>query len=284
MKIGVAFSGGGVRSAAQLGVVQALLEHNIKPEIFTGTSGGAIIATLLALGYTPKEALELFKDTNNIIDIAFIHILKGIITNSTIQGVVKGNRLEKTLDRIFDSKYIEEAKYPLAIVTTDYMNGRQVILSNSLYYDGDKINDNSYLWSVPELKLSEATRASCGLPGVFIPKQIGNLTLVDGGLVNNIPADIALALGATNVITIDVGGYYKGRNEVGNMYHILMQSFDIIYQRNVENNRKDFGITLNPSVSDVFVLDASQIVSCFERGYEYGLTIIDDVKKSINLP
>jgi NTE family protein len=71
MKLGVAFSGGGAKASSQLGIMQALYEEGIKPEIFAGTSAGSIVATLLALGNSPETAFSHFKNTLDIIDIAY---------------------------------------------------------------------------------------------------------------------------------------------------------------------------------------------------------------------
>jgi NTE family protein len=284
MKLGVAFSGGGVRSASQLGIMQAFYENGIRPEIFTGTSGGSVIATLLAMGIEPVKALELFKDVHDVKDIAYFHILKSILTKQKIQGIFKGDRLEKSLEIIFDSKALDDVKYPLGIVSTNLINGRQVIFSNKEAVSLSKINDSFFDWkcssSANKLNLKDIVRASCGLPVVFLPKKIGDNMLVDGGLTNNLPSDIADALGADRVISIDLG-YYGENYQLGGIYSIMKQTFDIIYKRDVDNNTKSFDILLNPKVYDVNVLDTTEIYDCYDRGYEYGKNIVLAVKYTL---
>ena len=289
MKIGLALSGGGVKSSAQLGVIQALHDGGIHPEVFAGTSGGSIVATLMALGCTPSESLQLIKKNSDMLDIAIAHIIKGMISKKdTVQGLFKGKRLEKSLDNIFKGCNFGDVDLPLGIVTTDINNGRQIIFSNRYDIDESKVNDTDFLWFVSnyEDKLSEVVRASCGLPGLFIPKELKLLTLVDGGLINNLPSDIASALGADRVISIDLG---KAANSyrTGNAYSILLQSYSIIYDRSEDNNRNYYDIHLNPKVNDLSVLDSSQLEEGFYRGYEYGKkhinSIIDALDKNYKL-
>ncbi len=269
LKLGIALGGGGVRSAAQLGVVQALLESGIKPAIYAGTSGGAIVATLLALGYTPKQALEQFKGAGNFLDLALIHVLKGLFGKDKIQGVFKGNRLEKSLNRIFEGKRLGEVSSPLGISTTDLISGNQVIFTNMLNIDSSLIDyadteiDN---WS--QLYLHDIVRASCSLPAVFMPKVASYRTLVDGGLTNNLPSDIAMALGADRVISVNLSTYGQGY-ELGGLPSILKQSLDVITKRNADVANENHDIVLNLNMADINLLDFTKLDECFNRGYEY---------------
>lgn len=297
MELGVALSGGGVRSAAQLGIMQALLESGIKPTIFAGTSGGAIVATLLALGYTPKEAFREFKKTNDVLDIAYWEIFKSVFTRKSINGLYRGKKLEKVLDEIFKEKWFTNVENRLAVVTTNINDGRQIIFSNYLNPDVTKINDDNFKF-VPSLgtHLSYAVSASTRLPALFMPKKFtdisipmhdgikhlkfDHLALVDGGLVNNLPSDIAFSLGAERVISIDLGYTGKAR-EVEGIYPILKQSMDIMQERVVDSNLKNMDIYLNPEIYDVKVLDLDRIDECFERGYAYGKANINKIMNSL---
>lgn len=287
MKLGVAFSGGGVRSAAQLGIMQVLEENGIKPTIFTGTSGGAIVATLLALGMSPREAFEKFNKTNNVLDVAYWNILKCWLTKQPITGIYSGNKLRMILTDIFnDSRFvnISETGNTLAVVSTDIQNGKQIIFSNRIAIDTEFVNDDNYQFIKSNvMELAFAVSASTRLPAVFVPIALDNMLLVDGGLVNNLPSDIAWSLGADRVISIDLG--YAGQtNQIGGLYSILKQSLDVMMERGVDANMDDMDIYMNPNIFDVKVLDIKRSHECFERGYDYGKKNIGRIIASLEEP
>jgi NTE family protein len=287
MKIGLALSGGGVRAAAQLGIVKALYEAGIKPEIFTGTSGGSIAATLLALGMHPDKAFEFFKQTNDVFDIAYWHIIKGLFTKSEIQGLIKGKKLENALDIIFDGKSVSDINVPYAVVSTDLETGKEIIFSNVLNIDAkhDEINNNSYAWLGAGLlyPLKDVVRASCNFPGVFIPKKFMGYTLVDGGLTNNLPSDIAKALGADRVISISLANQPHLFSDEHGVISILSRSFGIIFDRDEDNNSKDFDILLTPNVDSVGIFSMNEITDAYNIGYEYGKSNVDIIKLRLGL-
>lgn len=284
MKLGIAFSGGGARAAAQLGIVKALHEAGIVPTIFTGTSGGSICATLMALGIKPDVAIALFKQTHNIIDVAYGEILKGIFTKAKIEGLVKGDKLEQALNQIFDGNTMRNVIYPYAVVSTDINSGQQIIFSNIVKpNDSSLITDDSYFWySGWNHNLHEIVRASCSFPGVFIPKLYYNHRLVDGGLTNNLPADIAKALGADKVIGISLANQpYVA--QTGGIISILSRSFDIIFDRDEDNSNKDIDVYLNPDVDSIGLFDTEDIDIVYTIGYTYGKAHMTEIKTKLGL-
>ncbi|WP_336784030.1 patatin-like phospholipase family protein [Paenibacillus illinoisensis] len=283
MKLGIALGGGGVRSAAQLGVVQALLEDGIVPEIYAGTSGGSIAASLLALGYEPIKAFEKFKVTRNVLDIAFVHIIAGMTSKEKmIQGLFKGKRLEKSLNQIFDGKRIGEIEKPLGIATTNLIDGSQLIFTNETQYDWSKIEYAYTEWnSWGDLNLSEIVRASCSLPAVFLPKQLDYRTLVDGGLTNNLPSDIAFAMGADRVVTIALSSY-ESNYKLEGIPSILRQTVDIVTKRNVDIDARYHDMTLRLPLDDVNILDFERLEECFTRGYVAGKEKLPLIRESLS--
>ncbi|MNE82663.1 hypothetical protein D3C80_1794030 [compost metagenome] len=95
------------------------------------------------------------------------------------------------------------------------------------------------------------------------------LKLADGGLTNNLPSDVARALGADKVISIDLG--YAGMTKATTgIYSILKTSMEIMMERVVDINKDEYGIYLNPQIFDVTVLEFDRADECFARGYAYG--------------
>jgi NTE family protein len=280
IKLGVAFAGGGVRGASHLGVMQAFYENGIYPQIFAGTSAGSVVASLLACGYKPDEAMNKFKKMNqDLVDVAYGHILKGAFTSSHIEGFVKGDSLEKSIDEMLDCSLIEEVDSPLAIVTTEINRGRQIIFTNKSI-DRERVNDDNFLTVyASNEKLSAIVRASSGLPPVFIPKKVHNFKLVDGGITNNLPSDVVWGMGADKVISLDLG--YAGEVETEGFIDIAHMSVNLLMERVTDGNSDDYGLYLNPKIYDVSALDTSRIDECYERGYTYGKENIDKVVKML---
>jgi NTE family protein len=281
VKVGLALAGGGVRGAGHLGVVKALYENKIYPEIFTGTSAGSIVASLLAVGYSPDRALKEFESiSSSMIDIAYGYMLKHTFHPLEVEGFVKGDVLESKLDSLFKGKNISKVYNPLGIVATDINMAKQVIFTNSRadLFDSTKINDSrAYYVHSPETKLSEIIRASSSMPPVFIPKHIGSYKLVDGGVTNNLPSDVAVALGAEKVLSIDLGS----ANEVNTngIVDIAHECINIFMLREVYGNAKDFGHYMNPQIFDISALEVGKIQECFDRGYDYGKSQIEHIVK-----
>lgn len=281
VKVGLALAGGGVRGSAHLGIVKALYEEKIYPEIFTGTSAGSICASMLAFGYSPERALKEFEAiSKKMIDIAYMYLLKHALSPTHIEGFAYGAVLEVKLESLFRHNPITKVYPPLGIITTDIDKGKQVIFSNMLdsQIDKTKINDDDYVWlSDEKYLLSDAVRASSSMPPVFIPKVIDGMKLVDGGVTNNLPSDIAVALGADKVISIDLG--FAGGAKTEGIIDIAHEAINILMSRVVDGNRNDFGLLLNPQVFDVSALQVEKIQECFDRGYTYGKSQIDNIVK-----
>jgi NTE family protein len=281
VKLGIAFAGGGVRGASHLGIVQALHEHRIYPNIYAGTSAGSIVASLLAFGYSPEEALSKFLAVNKkMIDIAFSHIIKGFFTTSHIEGFIAGDELEERIHNMVDMRALGYIKNPIALVASDINRGKQIVFSNRTKEEVDLsvVNDGDFEWHDGRLhNISEIVRASSSMPPVFVPKTIQGMKLVDGGVTNNLPSDIALALGADKVLSLDLG--YAGEVETEGFIDIAHETVNLLMARVTDGNRKDFGMYLNPSIYDITSLETEKIVECYRRGYMYGLSQIENIVK-----
>jgi NTE family protein len=215
-----------------------------------------------------------------MIDIAYGYMFKHFIHPLNIEGFVKGDVLESKLDSLFQGQNIGKVYAPLGIVTTDINMAKQVIFTNSRedLFDNTKINDPRAMYvHSPDTKLSEIVRASSSMPPVFIPKHIGSFKLVDGGVTNNLPSDVAVALGAEKVISIDLGS--ANQVDTNGIVDIMQECVATFMLREIYNNEKDFGLYLNPQIFDVSALEVEKIQECFERGYAYGKSQIDNIVK-----
>jgi NTE family protein len=174
-KFGLTLGGGGARGAAHVGVLMELERVGLKPDLVTGTSIGGLVGALIAAGISSKELTKLFERMS----LTQIYALPG----ST--GAVIGNsKIENLLEEMIGRITFAQLKVPLAVVATDLVTRQEVILD-----EGDVI---------------EAILATIALPLVFPTVERNGRTLVDGGLLNNVPFDVAQAQGAEYVLAVDL--------------------------------------------------------------------------------
>ncbi len=181
MKIGVAFSGGAAKGLAHIGVLKALEREGLAIDCLAGTSMGGVIGGGYAAGMTPDdmeaEAIRMSK-TRRLVDL----VDRGIPR----QGLLEGTRVRQYLiNQIGEETTFADLRLPFAVVSVDLLTGLEVVLSQG--------------------RVVEAVRATTAIPGILAPVAIGEYRLVDGGVLNNLPADVVRGMGAQVVIAVDVG-------------------------------------------------------------------------------
>jgi NTE family protein len=180
VKFGLALSGGGARGFAHIGLLKVLDRERIKPGYLSGTSMGAIIAAAYASGMTGKEIEEealKFPHAANLVKM--VHL------TPPFRGLINQTKVKEYLTRMIPAGMLfSELEIPLSVCATDLVQSR-----------GIAINQGSVL---------SAVMASSSIPGVFPPVEIAPFRLVDGGVVNNLPVDLAYQLGAQKVMAVDV--------------------------------------------------------------------------------
>ena len=218
LKVGVVLGGGGAKGAAHIGVLKYIEEMGIPVDYVAGTSMGSIIGGFYALGYSPEELTKLIASMDwsqyigNRIDrsmmseevrrrnstmmllVPFSHesLLDGNTSSSFISQLPSAYVNNSSLVNLFNDLcvgYQEEMDFndlpiPFACVATDMITGKEVVLRSG--------------------SISTAMRASMAIPGVFSPVTVGDQVLVDGGLVNNFPADVLHEMGADIIIGVEV--------------------------------------------------------------------------------
>jgi NTE family protein len=160
--LGYALGGGGARGFAHLGVLKALDESGLKPDIIIGTSAGALAGVFYADGFHPEEVYELFQKKE------FLQFAELSLPNA---GFLKNSGLCNLLKSNLRAKKFEQLKIPFTSVATDWVRGRTVIFS-----EGDN--------------LVESVVASCSVPIIFQPQYIDGVAYVDGGVFKNFPVSL----------------------------------------------------------------------------------------------
>jgi NTE family protein len=183
--VGLALGGGGARGLAHIGVLKVLERERVPIECLAGTSMGGLVAALYGSGLYSIAELEQeaeqvgkFKEMIKLVDLGLQQA--GLIKGARIYGYM--------MERLGPDLTFADLGLPIALVAVDMITGQQVILQ--------------------EGPLIDAIRATISVPGVFVPVERGDYKLVDGGILNNVPADVVRDLGADIVIAVDVMDYY----------------------------------------------------------------------------
>jgi NTE family protein len=208
LKVGIALGSGGARGFAHVGALRFLEEHDIPNDYLAGTSMGSVIGAPRALGMDTVQGQE----TMRMLHDKFTNLLKPKFGLGMLQGLFSPEAVESTYRELVGDATFEELPVPFAVVAADLETSRPVVFTQG--------------------SLADALRASSSIPGVWPPKVIGKMRLVDGAVLNPVPTQPVRDLGADVVIAVDLSA--KGEappDEGGNRPNVLqtvMRCVDIM--------------------------------------------------------
>lgn len=284
MKLGIALSGGGIRGAAEIGVLKALEENNIKPDIIAGTSCGSMIAVMYAMGYSTDEIYGLFKKyAKEIVKINTFPILTGVNSyifkgKTKLKGCNDGLKIEELYNEFANEVgiyNINQIKMPIAFPAVDLVTGKECVFTNDLV--NNNMSNKEY---IKDISVGEAIRASSSFPGIYCPFNYKQYLFLDGGVLNNIPTDEVKKMGADKIIAIKFC-MDNIKNE-GNVMDFVMKSIDMMGNKISENNLKLSDYIIEIYTDKVGLIDVDKIEECYECGYNSVIKKINDIKKFLN--
>ncbi|MEJ6000656.1 patatin-like phospholipase family protein [Paucibacter soli] len=269
-KLGLVLSGGGARGLAHVGVLKVLEREHIPVDLITGTSMGAIIGGLYASGmsaaqleheltrlswgdvFASRVERQDLSQRRKEEDFEFSAVLEFGMRDGEFrapQGTLSSRGLEALLRRftlpVRKIRRFDELPTPFRAVSTDMESGEQRVLS-----EGD---------------LALAIRSSMSVPGVFAPVEWEDRILGDGGLVNNLPVDIARSMGAGRLIAVNVGTPIGGRESLGSLIGVTAQMINILTEQNVKRSMASLwegDVLIKPQLGKLSSGD-------FERGVDF---------------
>ena len=284
-KVGVVLSGGGAKGMAHIGVLKVLERAGIPVDVITGTSMGSIIGGLYAIGYnansldsvvrkqdwsyviTDKEDLrnQSLNDRSKQYTYVFSTGLSFSKKNKSSEGgIIKGKNLAELFGQLCtgytDSlDFSKDLKIPFACVATNIIDNSEVD-----FHSG---------------RLPQAMRASMAIPAAFAPVRLGDKVLVDGGLKNNYPADIAREMGADIIIGVTVQGEAKKAEDIKGTLGILSQIVDVNCKNKVEENlaNTDLHLQVNTSGYNTASFSSVAIDTLVRRGEEEAMQHWDEL-------
>lgn len=280
-RVALVLSGGGARGFAHVGVLKALETARVPVDMVVGTSMGAIIGGLYASGMTAeelereilgvewgnlfntREPRQLLSQRRKEEDFELSPVLQLGFRDGEFRlptGAVSSRSLEMLLRRYtLATRHLasfDELPTPFRAVATDMETGKAVVMDR-----GD---------------LAAALRASMSVPGVFSPLAINDRILGDGGLVNNLPVDVARAMGAEVVIAVNIGTPLAGRDTLGTVLGVTTQMVNILTEQNVQASialltPKD--LLLAPQLGKLSSSDFDKAVELVKIGNDYADTV-----------
>lgn len=282
-KVGVVLSGGGAKGMAHIGVLKVLERAGIPVDIITGTSMGSIVGGLYAIGYNANSLDSIVRKQ----DWAFVisdredlgsqslsdkqkqntYIFStGLSFNRTASdaGIIKGKNLGELFQKLCtgytDSiDFTHDLRIPFACVATNIIDNSEVD-----FHSG---------------RLPQAMRASMAIPAAFSPVRLGKMLLVDGGLKNNYPADVAREMGAEIIIGITVQGEAKTADDIKGTAGVLGQIVDINCKNKYDENLAitDIHFRINTTGYSTASFTAAAIDTLIRRGEEEAMSRWDDL-------
>lgn len=249
LKIGLALGSGLARGLAHIGVIKVLLNAGIKIDYLAGTSMGSVIAALHACGVKIKmmERLAERVSKRTWMDFTFPRM-----------GLIAGERLEQLVYLLTGRRSFEELQIPMAAVATDITVGEKIILRRG--------------------SIARAVRASCAIPGIFNPVEIEGRLLVDGGVLERVPASVVREMGADLVIGVDVG-YYVEEYKVNHIFDVLSKTVDIMSREIQKHQKQDADMLIAPDMNEIGPFHFHQAAEAIRRGEEAARTAADTIIK-----
>ncbi|CAI8702293.1 NTE family protein [Pseudomonas chlororaphis] len=275
-KIGLVLSGGAARGLAHIGVLKALEEQGVKIDAIAGTSMGAVIGGLYASGYKIDELEKLalgidwqqaLSDAPPRADVPFRRKQddRDFLVKQKLSfrddgslglplGVIQGQNLalllESMLAHASDTRDFDKLPIPFRAVATDIASGEKVVFRKG--------------------HLPRVIRASMSIPAVFAPVELDGRLLVDGGMTDNIPLDVARDMGVDIAIVVDIGTPLRSRQQLATVVDVLNQSITLMTRRNSEEQLATLhknDVLIQPPLASFGVTDFGRAREMIDAGY-----------------
>jgi len=275
--VGLALGVGVAYGFCHIGVLKVIEEEKIPIDVITGSSVGALIASLWVTGKPSSEILEItreFKEPKHIWGLMDLTI--------PFSGFIKGNKLYRLLKKYLGNKTFYDVKLPLKIVASDLRKKEPIILEKGL--------------------LADAIMASCTMPGVFTPFRFKQSLLFDGGVVSPLPTEPLFKMGVKKIIAVNVTPsredvlkqYEKIKNteaSTGNLYRnkikanildIIFSSVEILQSEVAQKEGQLADIVLHPDTSGMYWLELHRAKEFSDRGEQETRRNLDRIWQVIN--
>lgn len=228
--VALALGGGAARGIAHIGVLKVLAEEGIAVRAIAGTSVGGVVGAAFAVGRDWRWMLEEARR------LRWSQLVQPVVPR---MGMLATERLERYLERTLGATRFEDLSIPFAVVAVDVSAGEEVVLRTG--------------------PLAPAIRASCSLPGIFAPVTLGGRMLVDGGLLNDVPADVARTLADGPVLAVKLNGGSREPSRPRSILDVITASFAIVALHGIQRGLAAADVVVAPDLGRASYRDLRKV-------------------------
>ena len=251
-KVGLALSGGGARGFAHLGAMMAFSDNGIVFDCVAGTSVGSLFGAAYALGLDLAQVKEFCYTVKD----------KDLITKWLKVGSPSHN-IERLADRLFGGATFDDTNLPFACVAVDLTSGCEVVLTSGT--------------------LAKACSASCAVPLVFTPVEMDDMVLVDGGVANNIPADVCRQLGAEIVISVDLNHTRSEGTTSNKTIDRMGAVWRVMSSATAYKGFHNSDLVITPELRIFKSTTIADVDRMINEGYRATVAQMDEIKQLLNI-
>ncbi len=237
-----------MRGAAHLGFLSVFEEAGIRPDVIAGTSAGAVVGAGYAAGVPVERLSEMAKGCTwrAVTGRPRAHALS-VFTTTPLSAWIESAIGDITFD---------DLDIPLATVACNIVDGTHVILKTG--------------------RVVEAAVASAAVPGLFAPVERGDMLLVDGGVLDNLPVNVARNMGADVVVAVDVGADVKVGRRPENLRDVIASTFSLMASTNL-GSRQEADFLVRPKTGEFSAWDFGRVQEIIDSGREAALPVVSEV-------
>lgn len=286
-KVGYALSGGGARGLAHIGILKVLEEEGLRPDFIAGTSIGAVVGALYAMGYDAEQIEKL------IIESEILPLKQEDYQRKNLY--IGQKRWAPYGNAFFELGDDWKPKIPSSLLRTNSVNLElfKVFAPASVWQDFDEfpipfravatnlINGQAKAFS--EGSLMQAIRASISVPSLLLPFKIGDDIYIDGGISQNLPVDAVEDWGADYIVGLKVNSSLKDAKSLDSIPDILDQTINIGMSRYLERDAERCDLLLEPDLESISSSNFQNIPKIIRLGEEYARQNIEKIREFIKL-
>jgi len=247
-KLGLALSGGGTRGVAHIGVLKAFAENGIEFDCVAGTSAGSIVGALYCAGLSVDEMLQAAKS-----------LTKKDLLNPRLVFGSDPHKIEQAVSRVLGEVAFDSLAVPFSAVAVDIRTGNEVVLDYG--------------------SVCSAVAASSSVPMLYKPFVMDDMALVDGGLLNNMPADVCRKMGAEMVISVDLN-HNRGHGTSSNkIVDTVVAVWTITTKSTMYKGQLSSDVIITPELSEYKNTKLLHIDEMVQEGYRAALAQMDEIKQ-----
>lgn len=282
--IGIAFSGGGLQGIAHIGAVKALYELGIKPQFVSGTSSGAAMASIVAMGFSADEMQEIakkyWKELAEIDNKLIFKSLAQFILNKKIRkdGIKSGEIISDVIKEIMRERGISGFKdlpINLSVCTVDTLTTDECIFTTE-----DEHLQNEHIHYICDAPLEIAVRASMSFPAIYTTCPYDKYNFIDGGSKDNLPVKILKDMGVGKVLALGFNIMnYDPDSGLDGLIKVIWRALDVY---SIDGTRKsmkmaDYAVEINNKNTQLFSMDS--IEETIQEGYDAVMEHKNDILK-----